>query len=63
MTLDEFFKEFDWCKGSFYQSMQVSVNGKEYSITDAYPCADAVVDPNDQSIREEDNYRIVFEVK
>ena len=63
LTYDEFTEDSSWCKSSAFQRMFVSIKGKEYPITDWIPECAPVVDPNDLDLREEDNQRIVFEVK
>lgn len=62
MTLDEFMEEFNWLRNTWHQEMYVNISGKEYRITGAYPESDAIVDPDNPDLREEERFRLVFEV-
>lgn len=63
MKLNEILKELDWWKDTCYQDVYVLINNKEYKVVDVHPECDPVVDPDNFDLREEENHRIVIEIK
>lgn len=63
LTYDEFIEDSDWCKHSYFHRMYVLIDGEEYAIKNWYPECEAVEDPSDPDLREEENHRIVFEIE
>lgn len=63
MQLNALLQELDWWKDTSYQDVYVLIDGKEYRISDVYPMCDAVIDPENPDLREEENPRIIIEIE